>query len=202
MEILNSEGNILEDETAIQVLSSSKVLSDDIAKKQKISEETERKIDETRAGYRPIATYSSVVFFCVADMGNVDPMYQYSLAWFINLFGQAIADSEKSDNLDIRLANLRNYFTYSIYCNVCRSLFKKDKLLFAFLLCIGICRLKKEIDNAEWMFFLTGGVGIDSNLPANPASSWLQDKSWTEIYRLSNLSAFTNFWQDFKVSSL
>ena len=33
----NSEGNILEDETAIEILDSSKVLSDDIAKKQKVA---------------------------------------------------------------------------------------------------------------------------------------------------------------------
>lgn len=32
-----SEGNILEDETAIQILDSSKVLSDEIAKKQKVT---------------------------------------------------------------------------------------------------------------------------------------------------------------------
>ena len=31
-----SEGNILEDETAIEILDSSKLLSDDIAKKQKV----------------------------------------------------------------------------------------------------------------------------------------------------------------------
>ena len=35
-----SEGNILEDETAIQILDSSKVLSDEIAKKQKVKEYT------------------------------------------------------------------------------------------------------------------------------------------------------------------
>ena len=33
----SSEGNILEDESAIQILDSSKVLSDEIAKKQKVS---------------------------------------------------------------------------------------------------------------------------------------------------------------------
>ena len=32
----SSEGNILEDETAIQILDSSKILSDEIAKKQKV----------------------------------------------------------------------------------------------------------------------------------------------------------------------
>jgi dynein heavy chain len=33
-----SEGNILEDESAIQILDSSKILSDEIAKKQKVGE--------------------------------------------------------------------------------------------------------------------------------------------------------------------
>ncbi len=43
-----SQGNILEDETAIQILSSSKVLSEEIAAKQQVSSETEAEIDRTR----------------------------------------------------------------------------------------------------------------------------------------------------------
>ena len=35
----SSEGNILEDESAIQILDSSKILSDEISKKQKVSNE-------------------------------------------------------------------------------------------------------------------------------------------------------------------
>ena len=52
LEVLSaSEGNILEDETGIQVLSSSKELSNEISEKQAIAEETEKKIDETRMGW-------------------------------------------------------------------------------------------------------------------------------------------------------
>ena len=88
----SSEGNILEDETAIKVLSSSKVLANEISDKQAIAEETERKIDTTRKGYTPIAVHSTILFFSIADLANIDPMYQYSLTWFINLYIMSIAD--------------------------------------------------------------------------------------------------------------
>lgn len=47
-----SQGDILEDETAIDVISSSKALANDIAAKQAAAEKTARKIDEARAGER------------------------------------------------------------------------------------------------------------------------------------------------------
>ena len=59
----SSQGNILEDETAIQILSSSKILSEEIAKKQKVASETELEIDETRNGYRPVAIHGKIYQF-------------------------------------------------------------------------------------------------------------------------------------------
>lgn len=119
MEVLSSsEGNILEDETAIEILSSSKKLANEISEKQvnilhyrlstsllllkAIADETEQKIDTARMGYKPVATHSSVLFFSIADLANIEPMYQYSLPWFINLFVNSIDSSDRSDNLEER----------------------------------------------------------------------------------------------------
>ncbi|XP_064606960.1 dynein axonemal heavy chain 12-like isoform X2 [Liolophura sinensis] len=191
-----SEGNILEDESAIQILDSSKVLADEISKKQKIAEETEKKIDASRAGYRPIAKHSSILFFSIADLPNIDPMYQYSLTWFVNLYVMSIHDSNKSKILERRLRYLSDHFTYSLYCNVCRSLFEKDKLLFSFILCSNIMSAKGDMDMQEYMFFLTGGIGLENKL-INPDNTWLSDKSWDEICRLCELKAFRKFRESF-----
>ncbi|XP_052285538.1 dynein axonemal heavy chain 12-like isoform X2 [Dreissena polymorpha] len=191
-----SEGNILEDESAIQILDSSKILSDEISKKQKIAEETEKKIDSSRMGYRPIAKHSSILFFSIADLPNIDPMYQYSLTWFVNLYVMSIHDSNRSKILDRRLRYLCDHFTYALYCNVCRSLFERDKILFSFILCSNILLSKQELDRDEFMFFLTGGVGLENKL-ANPAPTWLTDKSWDEICRASDLKTLKKFRPNF-----
>ncbi len=35
---------------------------------------------------------------CCADLANCDPMYQYSLQWFVQLFEAGIENAEKSDH--------------------------------------------------------------------------------------------------------
>lgn len=49
---------------------------------------TEKEIDVARNVYIPVSKHSSVLFFCITDLNNIDPMYQYSLSWFINLYYQ------------------------------------------------------------------------------------------------------------------
>lgn len=63
-----SEGNILEDESAVQILSSSKILANDVQEKQAVAEQTEKSIDDARGDYSPIARHSAVLFFSIGNL--------------------------------------------------------------------------------------------------------------------------------------
>lgn len=54
-----------------------------------------------------------------------------------------------ADNLKKRIANINRYLTYSLYSNVCRSLFEKHKLMFAFLLCARIMMNADKINQVH-----------------------------------------------------
>ena len=69
LEVLSSsDENILEDQTAISVLSSSKTLANEISAKQAEAEITEKTIDETRSEYTSIARHSTVLFFTIGNI--------------------------------------------------------------------------------------------------------------------------------------
>lgn len=53
------------------------------------------------------------------------------------------------DSLKKRIVNINRYLTFSLYSNVCRSLFEKHKLMFAFLLCVRIMMNEGKINQVR-----------------------------------------------------
>ena len=58
-----------------------------ITKRLVEAEQTEEKISLAREKYRVVATRGSVMYFVVASLAEIDPMYQYSLKYFKNVSG-------------------------------------------------------------------------------------------------------------------
>lgn len=76
-------------------------------------------------GYRPCAQRASILFFVLNDLGRIDPMYQFSLDAYIELFNNSIEKSKRSQKLEERIQNLNEHHTYAVYRYV--------------LQCMGMC---------------------------------------------------------------
>ena len=178
--LAESSGNILDDEELIEALDSSKKTSAKTEVAVKGAEETSREIDVAREAYRPVATRGSILYFVVADFAAVDPMYQYSLQYFKEIFCQTVKSCAKSDNLDERLALLLDAETKNMFVMICRGLFEKHKGLFAFMICVSMLRQAGRIAADEWAFLLRSTCPTD-NLPPKPAALALDDRAWSFV---------------------
>jgi dynein heavy chain len=202
------KGDILEDEELINTLGASKRTSEEIAERVVEAESVEKDIDSSRTAYAPVAQRAQILYFCIAELSLIDPMYQYSLQWFVQIFISAILAAPQSLTNDMaeRLSNLNSFFTRLLYENVCRSLFEQHKLLFSFLLTVKINEAKGLVNPAEWRFLIAGGRSTNdqssalsptSNKLFNPAPAWLVENNWDQIVSLGQLPSFSGFESDF-----
>ncbi|KAI9203256.1 dynein heavy chain and region D6 of dynein motor-domain-containing protein [Polychytrium aggregatum] len=204
--LFNSQGNILDDEELINTLNQSKVTSAAIKERVAQAEQTEKEINIARERYRPVAIRGSVLYFVIADLSEIDSMYQFSLKYFKNLFSRCIVDSEKSDDLLRRIEILCSNITFTIFSNVSRGLFEQHKMIYSFMICIEIMRERKQIDDTEWNFFLRGGGALRTELPPKPTCRWLSNYMWQNCcdlaasipeysYLVEHMSTYTSDWE-------
>ncbi|KAH8073158.1 dynein light chain binding protein [Aureococcus anophagefferens] len=184
----NSTGNILDDTNLIETLAQAKKkTSDEVQAKMKDAEITTVEVNKSSEEYRPVAKRASLLYFCLADLANVDPMYQYALPWFKELFATGVKRAPMSNKIEERIVNLNEFFTYFVYTNVCRSLFERHKLLFSFLATIKIMMGDDKVDQLEWRFVISGQTIGSIDLP-NPDPDWIEPNVWSEIKALGGLN--------------
>lgn len=196
-----ASGSLLDDEELVLTLQSSKTTSNEVQSQLAVSEQTEKKIDAAREGYRPCANRASILYFLLSDLARVDPMYQFSLDAYVGLFNQSLDKSAKSDDLQERLKSLNEYHTFFVYRSTCRALFEMHKLLFSFQICSKILQGAGKMDVPEYNFFLRGGQVFDkSQQPANPCAGWMSELAWDHVTELDKLPNFRNIMQSFESS--
>ncbi|KAL1139309.1 hypothetical protein AAG570_006295 [Ranatra chinensis] len=192
LRLLNeSEGSLLDNMELITTLKSSKETSVAVNEQLESSLITEVEIDHAREGYVPCAVRASILFFVLYDLSFIDPMYQFSLDSYIDIFENSIKKSKRSDNLSERITSLNDYHTYAVYRNTCRGLFERHKLLFSFYVGIKILDAQGKIRHSDYQFLLKGGVVLDKKeQPQNPCIDWLPPESWDNITEMDKLSGF------------
>lgn len=195
--LFSSKGNILDDEELVDTLNESKETSIVIGSRLIDAEKTEEMITIEREKFRPLAAKGAVLFFVVSSLADVDPMYQFSLRYFTQVFCSVIeADHEKS-SFEVRLDFLMTQETKAIYANISRGLFERHKLIFSFLLATGIEKHEQRLTEPEVSFLLRGPIGTKAEIKTKPETlSVITEKQWIcclhlehEFEEFANLSS-------------
>jgi dynein heavy chain len=152
----STEEQILDEDNLINVLENSKKTSKEINERMAQSLVVEEEINKTRNQYRTVAVRGSILYFVIADLAGIDPMYQYSLGYVKRLFNSAIERSKKTRDLEERLALLIDNISKIIYTNVSRGLFEAHKIIYSFLITTSINRNNTNIKESHWNILLRG----------------------------------------------
>jgi dynein heavy chain len=189
-----STGSLLDDLNLIKTLQDSKVTSDAVTEDLKVADVTQKEINAACEGYRVSAIRSSLVYFVLYDLSRVDPMYQFSLDTYFNLFRQSMVESRDpaapSESVAERCKIINLFHTHAIYKYTCLGLFERHKLLFSLLLCIRIMANDKKINEPEMNFVYYGGVGAD-RATQKPKPEWMGSAAdWDNVCELEKLPAF------------
>ena len=198
---------ILDNEKLIEQLKQSNQTSIAMANTLIKQKDTENKIAQKRNFLSPVSLHVAQLFFTVCDLSSIEPVYQYSLKFYREIFGLAIAATPKIEEKkgevkpkDVkekeekeRLEKLKLNFNSILYDKICMSLFEKDKLVFSFLMnmklnTIEMTKEEKNIFNKQVRFMVTGGSGKEFDTPnptANDPDHWISTVQWNSICELS-----------------
>lgn len=122
-------------------------------------------------------------------------MYQFSLGWFKNLFEMAVREAPGGKDKNEKILNMQETFTYMLYCNVCKGIFDRHKLILSLNLTAQLMFNDNKLDETEFRYFLTGYLGGCEVKPN--CADWIDNLSWKVIYKeihgLSKEKSFKGF---------
>lgn len=192
-----AQGNFLGDTALVENLETTKRTSIEIEERVVEAKKTEKKINETRELYRPVAARSSLLYFLLNDLWKIHPMYQYSLNAYKVVFENAVNRSEASEDIKERVMNLIDSITYSVFSYTSRGLFERDKLIFLAQMTFQILIAQNDIDLTELDVLLRAPKAFNVVSPFD----WLATSNWQMIKALSNLEVFRNLASDIEGSA-
>lgn len=180
--LATTKGNLIDDADIIGYLQQSKETEEKVRHQIESSATQMKKILAARENYRRLAKTASKLFFIINDFALIEPMYQFALDSYINLFEKTIKDYiEKpglNDSLQEKLDAIAEKHKTAAYRYACRGLFEKDKLLLGLMMTVKL----KEIDEEEYNFFLRGSdTTIDRKGQVLNQNDWIEQANWNTI---------------------
>ncbi|CAD8066256.1 unnamed protein product [Paramecium sonneborni] len=174
LSILNVENfkDLLNQETLINQLSNSKKIFNEIQLAQSEFQQIQKDLTNTKQQYKQLASKITDLYFISQEMQCLDPMYQFSLEWFIN---QLLYTIRNTNNLKLLFPNFRLRF----YSCLSRVLTEKHRFVFAFLLAKQ-CMV--SVDQDDWQAFIGySKLKTDVQQPKDNPFTWIDNSNYQRI---------------------
>jgi len=180
---------ILESEKLLETLKNTKTECQQFTMQVEEQKRFSERIETTRSKFKPVAKRAAELYFCVSELSIIDPMYQFSLDWYLDIYRKALQSEIDKDSPD-KLEFYKKKFMHLLFTSICKSLFEKDKLLFTLSLYLKIA-VSEGKNTPEEIHFLAAGPSMFEDTLPNHIGGWLTDKSWKGLCELS--MKFPNF---------
>lgn len=147
-----------------------------------------KRINDAREVYKPCAKKAAILFFVLNDLNKINPMYQYSLEKYKELFRTSIERKDEAGNSqDSATVKIEKVHLLNVYRNTCKSLFERHKLLLSLSMCVKLQMAEGKISEADYDFFLRGGGGMGDQGGAKepkPQLDWIKQTTWDQLLDL------------------
>ena len=136
LQLLSSGKDLLVDDTACDILDSSKFTAGVLSQKLLDAEAFQRSFESIRSRFRPIAKVSSTLFFTIQGLSSLSNMYDTSLQAYIVLLVRSLdlTPPQSNETKEERCAAVVDCFTRLLYEYEACAVFSQDKPLLGFLI--------------------------------------------------------------------
>jgi hypothetical protein len=172
--ISNAGGNVPEDDATIDTLQAAQRRSAAIEAAISAAEKTEQQIQWFKARFCPVVECAALLCGCVAGLGAIDPMDQFSLPWFVPLFRAADHPPDHQN----AVTALNRHVVGKFHESASFSLFTRHKLMFLTFLALRTLAIEKSR--------LTHRARRLRCTTAGPDTSWVPADAWERAAALAD----------------